>query len=186
MNRLFEAAAEVCAFMAARQWKFCIIGGLAVQQWGEPRTTLDADFTLLTGWGEEELYVVALLDHFESRIPDAHEFALAHRIILIRAANGTDVDVALGALPFEETMIERAELVTFSTEFQLPCCSAEDLIVMKVFAGRPRDWLDAESIANRQVSLDTDYILGHLVPLCELKDDDTTLERAKRILGQKP
>lgn len=41
MNVLFEAAKEVCEFMAVRKWEFCIIGGLAVQRWGEPRTTLD-------------------------------------------------------------------------------------------------------------------------------------------------
>jgi hypothetical protein len=39
MNALFEAAKEVADFMKARRWKFCVIGGLAVQRWGEPRLT---------------------------------------------------------------------------------------------------------------------------------------------------
>ena len=43
MNGLFETAREVSDFMTERGWKFCLIGGLAVQHWGEPRTTLDAD-----------------------------------------------------------------------------------------------------------------------------------------------
>lgn len=30
MNKLLEAAGEICTFMAERKWKFCIIGGLAV------------------------------------------------------------------------------------------------------------------------------------------------------------
>ncbi len=51
MNALFEAAKEVCDFMKARHWEFCVIGGLAVQRWGELRTTLDADLTLFTGFG---------------------------------------------------------------------------------------------------------------------------------------
>jgi len=50
MNALFIAAKEVADFMKARRWKFCVIGGLAVQRWGEPRLTQDADLTLLTGF----------------------------------------------------------------------------------------------------------------------------------------
>lgn len=183
MNGLFEAAQEVSEFMTERKWKFCLIGGLAVQQWGEPRTTLDADFTLLTGWGEEEPYVDALLSSFESRISDAKEFAMAQRVLLMRASNGRDVDIALGALPFEESMIERATLVALSLSFSIPCCSAEDLFIMKAFAGRPRDWSDAESIVARQSSLDEVRILDQLDTLSELRNDTETPARARTILG---
>ena len=182
MNALFEAASEVCAFMAERNWKFCIIGGLAVQQWGEPRTTLDADFTLLTGWGEEERYVSEILKHFPPRYEGARAHALSRRVLLIRATNGVSVDIALGALPFEESMMERSALVDFSPEYQLPCCSPEDLFIMKAFAGRPRDWQDAESVADRWKDLDSKYILDHLKPLCELRDDLEPFERARTIL----
>jgi len=40
MNSLLKAAKEVAEFMTVRRWEFCIIGGLAVQRWGEPRTSL--------------------------------------------------------------------------------------------------------------------------------------------------
>lgn len=186
MNVLFEAAKEVGGFMAGRRWRFCLIGGLAVQRWGEPRTTLDADFTLLTGWGDEESYAKALLEAFESRIPDGHTFALTHRVLLLRASNGRNVDIALGALPFEAKMIQRSVSVEFAPGFILPCCTAEDLFVLKAFAGRPRDWVDAENIAIRQPQLDGNYILGELAELCELKDSPDILERARRLLRRGP
>lgn len=186
MNALFEAAKEVCEFMAGRRWEFCIIGGLAVQRWGEPRTTLDADMILLTGWGEEERYVTVILDRFASRVPDGHAFALARRVLLIRASNGKDVDIALGALPFEHSMVRRAAPVEFAPGLILPCCTAEDLFIMKAFAARPRDWLDAESIVIRQAHLDNGYILEHLTNLCELKEAPDILERATRLLTEKP
>lgn len=186
MNTLAQAASEVCAFMAAHRWEYCVIGGLAVQRWGEPRTTLDADITLLTGWGEEEGYVTAILERFESRIPDGHAFALARRVLLIRASNGKDVDIALGALPFEAGMVRRAVPVEFAPGLDLPCCTAEDLFVMKAFAARPRDWLDAESIVVRQGRLDGAYIIEHLTSLCELKAAPDILERAKRLLMEQP
>ena len=56
MNALFQAVREVADFMDARGWKYCLIGGLAVQRWGEPRATLDADITLLADFGDEEKY----------------------------------------------------------------------------------------------------------------------------------
>ena len=186
MNTLFEAAREVCAFMEEHGWKCCVIGGLAVQRWGEPRTTLDADIALLTGWGGEEAYIDALLDRFASRIEDGRPFAVAHRVLLLRASNGRDVDVTLGALPFEEEMMARSTAVEFAPGVVLPCCAAEDLLVMKLFAARPRDWADAEGIVARQRTLDRKGVLSRLAPLCELKDAPDILDRARRLLEGAP
>jgi hypothetical protein len=186
MNGLFETAREVCEFMAGRRWAFCIIGGLAVQRWGEPRTTLGAEIAVFAGWGDEETYVSAILERFESRISDGHAFALARRVLLVRASNGKAVDIVLGALPFEEGMIRRATPFAFAPGIVLPCCTAEDLFIMKAFADRPRDWLDAESIVIRQGRLDNGYILEHLAKLCELKEAPDILERATRLLGETP
>jgi hypothetical protein len=186
MNALFEAAKEICEFMTAEGWKFCLIGGLAVQRWGEPRTTLDADLTVVVPWGEEEDYVSRLLRRFESRIPDAHDFALTRRVLLVRASNGKDIDISLGALPFEAEMVARAVMVDFAPGIVLPCCTGEDLFIMKAFASRPRDWLDAQGIADRQPALDTAHILGHLAVLAELKEAPEIVQRAKELLGVKP
>ena len=184
MNALFAAAKEVCDFMTSRRWTFCVIGGLAVQRWGEPRATLDADLALLTGFGDEEPYVTALLDAFASRIGDGRRFALTHRVLLLDASNGKPIDVSLGALPFEASMMRRAVGVEFCPGLRLPCCTAEDLFVMKAFAARPRDWLDAESIVVRQERLDRPYVLEQLAALCELKEAPEIVDRAKRLLGR--
>lgn len=184
MNDLFGAAREIADFMAQRQWRFCIIGGLAVQRWGEPRTTLDADMVLLADWGSEESYVTAILERFPSRLRNGKEFALSHRVILIRASNGKDVDISLGALPFEMNMVQRAVPVEFAPGIKLPCCTAEDLIVMKAFASRPRDWSDIESVLARQTTLNKPYVLENLRVLSELKGDDEFLRRAERLLSE--
>ena len=90
-----------------------------------------------------------LFDQFEARIDDARSFALRNRVALLRAANGVPIDVALGALDFEQRAVERASLWDVK-EARLQTCSAEDLIVHKAFAGRERDWLDVEGIVIRQ------------------------------------
>ena len=51
LDPILSAASELEGFCRAHRWQFCFIGGIAVQRWGEPRFTADADLTLLTGFG---------------------------------------------------------------------------------------------------------------------------------------
>jgi hypothetical protein len=99
---VFQTAAAVQEVCQNTRWKFCFIGGLALQRWGEPRFTRDVDLTLFTGFGREETFVEPLLKRFKPRVPNAAEFALANRVLLLQAASGVGIDVALGGLPFEE------------------------------------------------------------------------------------
>ena len=170
MTEIIRAAAELQGLCEAQGWRFCVIGGLAVQRWGEPRETIDVDLTLLTGFGHEELYIHSLLEHFESRIPNPAAFALSQRVLLLRNRAGVGLDIALGGLPFEESAVARSDLFVFPGNVSIRTCSAEDLMVMKAFAARPKDWLDIEGIIIRQTGhLDWTYILQQLKPLVELK-----------------
>lgn len=182
MNELTELALELQRFCEERGWKFCIIGGVAVQHWGEPRLTRDVDLTLLTGFGDEEPYVDALLAAYEARIPNAREFALQNRVLLLRSGRGIGIDIALGALPFETGAMERACPIELEPGALLRLCSAEDLIVMKAFANRPLDWHDLRGIIVRQktTGLDWRYIREQLEPLCDLKEEP---EIVLRLLG---
>ena len=171
MNALLRAALEIQDFFKSRQWDSYIIGGLAVSRWGEPRATQDIDMTLITRFEHEEAYIEILLGRFESRVPDAPEFALRNRVALLSASNGVPIDVALGGIPFEESALKRATFFEFAPGAVLRTCSAEDLIVLKAFADRLQDWLDVEGILIRQGGkLDWEYVLRHLGPLCDLKE----------------
>jgi hypothetical protein len=181
MNPLFVAATAVQDLCRERGWGFCFIGGLAVLRWGEPRLTRDIDLTILASFGAEQTVVDGLFNRFEARIDDARQFALRNRVALLRAANGVPVDVALGALDFEQRAVERASLWDVK-EAQLLTCSAEDLIVHKAFAGRDRDWLDVEGIVIRQgEDLDRDLVLRELAPLAELKGSYDATDRLRAL-----
>jgi hypothetical protein len=54
MNELFQVAAVVQGVCRRQNWRFCMIGGVALQRWGMPRVTQDVDVALLTGLGAEE------------------------------------------------------------------------------------------------------------------------------------
>lgn len=178
MNALIRAAADLQAVCVAHRWQFCFIGGVAVQRWGEPRETVDVDLTLLTGFGDEAGFVSALAAAFEPRVPDVEAFARSNRVVLLRADSGVGLDIALGGLPFEASVVDRATYFTFPTDVPLKTCSAEDLVVFKAFADRPKDWVDVEGILIRQSpTLDWHYVRSQLAPLAELKEQPELVDR---------
>ncbi|SPF54280.1 conserved hypothetical protein [Candidatus Sulfopaludibacter sp. SbA4] len=183
MTPLIEAAHDLQAFFNQRQWPFCIIGGIAVLRWGEPRFTRDVDVTLLCGFGREDEFIGPLLSSdYRGRISDAAEFARRNRVLLLESPNGVPIDVALGGLPFEELMVERSSLFEFTPGCPLRTCSAEDLVVLKLFAFRPRDVLDVETVVVRQRgALDWVYIESHLAPLSALKEQPEITEALARM-----
>jgi hypothetical protein len=183
VNPIFAAALEVQRFCEARGFGFCFIGGLALQRWGEPRLTQDVDLTVISGFGREPEYADQFLSAFSPRIPDAREFALRHRVLLLLSRAGIPLDVALGAMPFEERAVERSSPFAVAEGISLRTCSAEDLIVFKAFAGRPQDWIDIDGITIRQSRyLDARLIWQELMPLLELKEDQHTEPRLRRLL----
>jgi hypothetical protein len=85
-------------------------------------------------------------------------------------------------LPFEERVVERSTPFRYPPGVALRTCSAEDLIVMKAFAGRGQDWVDVERILVRQVrALDWSVIRDELAPLAELKGEPEILAQLSEL-----
>lgn len=182
MLEVYRAAADLQRRLQERDWQFCLIGGLALQRWGEPRETIDVDVTLLTGFGGEASFVREILTWYEPRVADPAGFALENRVLLVQAASGVGIDIALGSMPFEASAVARATPYEFAPGLLLHTASAEDLIVMKAFAARPKDWVDVEGILIRQGrGLDWGYVEAQLQPLVELKEEPEILERLSRL-----
>ncbi len=185
-NALFQAALEVQSVFQELEWRFCFIGGLAVLRWGEPRMTQDIDLCLQCGFGAEVKYIEPLFSRFNSRIPNAERFAQENRVALVSASNGVAIDISLSGLPFEDEMIDRATFFEFYPNTKLITCSAEDLIVLKAFADRAKDWIDVESVVKRNLStLETAYILKQLTPLAAVKEGSHILEKIMQLLREK-
>ena len=80
--------------------------------------------------------------------------------------------------------LSRAALFSFGPGLDIRTCSAEDLIVLKLFASRPLDIRDAEGVAVRQKGqLDWRYIEDELRPLAEIKDEPSILSTLARLRG---
>ena len=106
-----------------------------------------------------------------------------NRVVLLRSAEGVGIDISLGGLPFEQGMIDHATIFSFGPGFDLRTCSAEDLVVLKLFASRPLDIRDAEGVVNRHGDqLDWRYIEDQLRPLAEVKQEPEILRTLARLL----
>ena len=179
MVDLFQTAFQVQQFIEEQNWRFCFIGGLALQRWGENRLTRDIDLTLFAGFDKELSFIQPLVNRYQLRRPDGVDFALTYRVLLLED-NRIGLDISLAGLEFEEELIGRSSVFDFLPGVLLRTCSAEDLVVLKAFASRPQDWVDIRGILVRQGSaLDRQVIIARLSPLAELKEEPELVDRLR-------
>lgn len=185
-----DAAREVHQILAELQVPYALIGGLAVQYWGEARFTKDIDLTVIVPIEHEEAFLRALCERLPPRREDALDFAQRHRIYLAKTKNGFPVDVSLGLPGYEEEMAARAVDYTTKAGDMIRVCSAEDLIIHKAIAGRPQDLRDIEGVIIRRASsLDLEYIRNWLAVFggwLETDDVINRFEEAWRRYGPNP
>ena len=188
---IMDTAVEIASFLDEQNIPYAIIGGLAVQYWGEARTTRDIDMVVLVAPDRLESFFNAAVRRFKPRLQDAVPFAQTNRVLLISGTDGTPVDISLGIPGYEEEVIRRAVIVTFPGQHTIRLIGPEDLIIHKCIAGRPRDQEDIERILVRQKLLvDIDYIRQWLSEFAGLIEDhevlgvfESALERASAELA---
>lgn len=186
MNKLIRAAQMVQQALDGAEIPFCFIGGFAAQRHAEPRVTRDVDVSILTGLGNEASVIDAMIAVFAPRIDDAREFAMRYRVLLLKTHDDIGIDAALTVLPFEADMIARSSLFEFAPGVLLRTCSAEDLLVMKIFAGRPIDWRDVEMILRRYRigGLDLGAVRERVAPLLTAKDNVEALHEFEQLVAR--
>lgn len=180
MNLQLEAIKEVHECFTREDIQYVLIGGIALQWWGEPRFTRDVDVTVLVNLGEEEKVIRKILSAFSPRISNALEFALKNRVCLVQNRDGYEIDISFGIPGYEEEVMRRAVGCKLG-EGTVMICSAEDLIVHKAVAGRPQDLTDIEGIIMRQGNkLDVNYIRKWLKDFSDLLEMPELFERFEK------
>ena len=159
-NDLTKTLADLATWLRHEQVAFAVIGGLAVGVRGEPRFTADVDVVVGLDLDDALLLVDRLSGSpFRPLFPDVAEAVRTLFILPLRPlATGVRVDVAIGLSGFERQLLARADEVTIA-DFTAPVATAEDLILMKLLASRPRDTDDAEKLAQKHgPNLDWNYL----------------------------
>jgi hypothetical protein len=137
---LEKTLADVVAFFGRQHVQYALIGGLAASLRGQPRVTADVDLVIL-GDVPRALQLIDALEEspFAPLFPAVRDVVERAFILPLRhRTTGIKVDVAIGLTGFEHSTIERAksEAIAGSDVF---VATAEDLVIMKILAGRPQD-----------------------------------------------
>jgi predicted nucleotidyltransferase len=149
-------------FLTREGLSYALIGGMAASLRGQPRTTADVDLVVAAD-ASPALDLIGQLDQsrFRPLFDNVAEIVERSYILPLRhRTTGVKVDMALGLSGFERSLIERAEQVDIAGT-KVSVVIAEDLLVLKVLAGRPQDEQDARGIATAQSQrIDWDYCLN--------------------------
>jgi hypothetical protein len=148
-----------------------IIGGIAVIARGVRRMTTDIDAAVQGDQVDVSALLAALArKRIAPRIDNVERFARESLVLLLRhQPTGVELDVSLAWTDFEHGAIAAASLTAFGT-VKAPMAQAEDLVVFKAIAGRPKDIEDATTLLVLYPELDRARLRERVRQLAELAD----------------
>jgi len=163
---------------------YMIIGGQAVLLYGEPRLTRDIDVTL----GVDANHLAEIIEISQKLnlkpLPlRTLEFVKQTMVLPTKdETTGIRVDFIFSFTPYEREAINRAKDISIKNKI-VKFASPEDLIIHKVFAGRPRDLDDVRSILLKIPSVDLPYIEKWLAEFDKSLSNAGLLKKFKEILN---
>lgn len=143
---------------------YAIMGGLAVRVHAVPRATFDVDFTVAVPRGSlPTLY--AEVERLGYAVPEAQKGGWIDTVRglpvvkfqLTLADRPLDVDAFLAETPFQRELLARRVRVS-ADGWEAWFVTAEDLILLKLLAGRPKDRTDVADTLFIQGNPDVEYL----------------------------
>ena len=138
---------------------YMVIGGQAVQLYGEPRLTRDVDLTL--GLNSDGLdRVLAVCGRCGLRPLTADAAAFVRDTMVLPAGDersGIRVDFIFSATAYERQAIDRGRSVELGGA-RVRFAAVEDVVIHKLVAGRTRDIEDVRTILVKNPGLDRGYV----------------------------
>jgi hypothetical protein len=154
--------------------QYALIGGLAVAAWGVPRATHDLDFALALGSADPATLSCSLNARFQAGEDDDPLRGVFQTTVTIE---GVSIPIQLIILPaaWNAIIFQGIEpLSVFGCE--VPVVSWQSLILLKLYAGGPQDFLDAQQIlAIREPSQAEKQVVTTLADRVGLSDAWRTL-----------
>lgn len=161
---LIQPLEELTRLFEAKQIPYALMGGIAVAVHGIPRSTHAIDFTIqIERASLPELFAAA--EDLGYTVPEVYSTGWVDQIaempvVTVRQwLNGkfVDVDIFLAESRFQRELMAR-QVRAEVDELPTWVVSAEDLILLKLTAARPRDIGDIYDILMAQGELDNDYM----------------------------
>lgn len=170
------AAADALAVLGAVLdhfgYRWYLFGAQALAVHGRVRATDDVDVTVECSPDRaQELWVELRDAGFDMRVDDPERFIERTHVLPLRFAKADiDLDLIIAGSGLETTFLDRAETRDLGG-VTVPVISAEDFVIAKVLAQRPKDIEDIVSvlIASRS-ALDLSYVRQTILELEQALD----------------
>jgi len=183
VNDQFDGAVvRVAKLLESHNLAFALIGGLASSIRGRLRVTADIDLVVDC----EVPAAISLLgeldnESFRPFVEDAETSIRQFYILPLEdVASGTPIDLAIGASGFEKLIVQRASK---PQGYPIPVATAEDLLLMKLMAGRPQDQSDIQGVlSTNRDTIDWNYCIEIAGQLQEAIDFDL-IEAINKLRG---
>ena len=176
-----EVLQDMVAVCEHEQFPYAVMGGLAVRVHGIPRPTYDVDFQLTVNEDQLTRFIArtekrnySIAEHYVTGWRDrVGGMPLIKLKTYMADGHSIDVDIFISETPFQISIMNRRVRLEFENK-EMWFVSAEDLILLKLLANRPRDIGDVADILFIQGELDQDYMRQWSRPL----GIETQLEQA--------
>lgn len=164
MKDLTQSLSEIAGICESLSARYAVMGGIAVRIHGIPRPTHDVDFTValdrerLADFFQRAIvagYTVAE-PYLRGRVDQVAGMPLV-KLRMYLEDHGIDVDIFLAESKFQESLLARRQREDYEGR-QIWFVSQEDLILLKLIAGRPRDLVDVQDVLFTQGQLDEAYL----------------------------
>jgi hypothetical protein len=182
-----EVLATLARVLRPRKIRWYVFGAQAAIFYGSPRLTMDVDVTIAVPPERVRPLVETLLSAgFASRAEDIEAFFARSRVIpLVHVRTKMPLDLVVARDSLEATFLDRAKVVDLGG-VKVPMITAEDLVIAKLFAARPRDLEDVRAVLGALGSaLDLHYVRVMLGQLDEAEDRAELLPALERMLGER-
>jgi len=164
MQDLYETLNALLQVLDRRDTTDVLIGGIAVRAHAIPRNTVDLDL-MISVESENLPALLTALEQEGFEIPEAYQHGWVDRVQgapLIKtrfyvAGGGIDADLFLVESSFQKSVMQRRLSVEVAG-FKYWIATAEDLVLLKLLANRPRDRLDVADLFFISGQLDLTYL----------------------------
>ena len=178
------AALGTCFDTLGVRWY--LFGAQAAIFHGVARLTADVDVTVLPEPHSTGRLASAMeANGFRLRVTATDDFVARTRVLpFVHSATRLPVDVVLAGPGIEEQFLDRAEFHVLEG-VRVPIATVEDLVTMKILAGRPKDLDDAKGMLRaRSEEIDLDHVRRMLQLLEEALSQSDLIPRLEQFIGQ--
>lgn len=162
-NLVIQALGRIWSELERRGVMATLVGGLALPIWNYPRSTQDIDLLLVVGDDQQLLSICEALDCRPRRQPAIVELGCVRVLQAEYCPPGEfveiDVDFLIGQSDFHQSLSDRAIAIDYAgLDARIRVATCEDLILLKMQAGRLIDRADCQRLIELNPDLDRDYL----------------------------